>query len=94
VGIDRHQQARKSSTMKDVHDANLKTLDATYGLHLELEWEPTRSAFYKRQRLMGALLIPRLTRRRLAFTAPEGFTQGLFGRQVLTRRSQWPAEYR
>jgi len=94
VGIDRHQQARKSSTMKDVHDANLLSLDETYGLHLGPEFEPARSAFYKRQRLMGALLIPRLKRRTLAFSAPEDFTSGLFARQALTRRSQWPAEYR
>jgi glycosyltransferase involved in cell wall biosynthesis len=94
VAIDRHQQARKSSTIKDVHAANLELLAETYDLHLSPEYDATRSGFYVRQRLMGALVVPRLRRRPLAFTAPPDFARGLLRRQVATRRSDWPAEYR
>jgi glycosyltransferase involved in cell wall biosynthesis len=94
AAIDRHQQARKSSTMKDVHEQDLDKLAETYGLHLGKEWDSKRSRFYVRQRLMGALLVAGLRRRGLAFTAPRDFTKGLMGRQVLNRRSHWPAEYR
>jgi hypothetical protein len=94
TGIDRHQPARKSSTMKDVNEGDLGRLDGTYGLHLGPEFEPVRSRFYTRQRLIGALQVLRLHRHALAFTAPADFTAGLLRRQVLTRRSQWPVEYR
>jgi glycosyltransferase involved in cell wall biosynthesis len=94
VAIDRHQLARKSSTMKNIHEADLETLAEPYRLRLSSQWDGARSSFYKRQRLMGALLVPGLKRRPLAFTAPADFTQGVLRRQTVTRRSQWPAEYR
>jgi hypothetical protein len=94
VAIDRHQQQRKSSTIKDVHAADLARLGETYDLHLGPEWEAVRSAFYRKQRLMGAPLIPGIRRERLAFTAPRDFKRGLWRRQIGSRRSRWPEEYR
>jgi len=94
LAIDRHQELRKSSTIKDVHSANLKRLAEMYPMRLGPEHEAERSAFYRRQRLRGARLIPGIRRDSLAFTAPEDFKRGLWRRQILQRRSTWPAEYR
>lgn len=93
VAIDRHQPDRKSSTITDIHAANLTRLADTYDLHLSVEWNRTRSAFYVKQRLFGALLIPRL-RPPFAFDTPEKWKSGLWRRQVFSRRSRWPQEYR
>ena len=93
VAIDRHQPDRKSSTITDVHAANLRSLAETYGLHLGSEWNRTRSAFYVKQRLFGALLISRL-RPPFAFSTPREWKTGLVRRQVFSRRSSWPQEYR
>ena len=91
--IDRHQPARKSSTITDVHAADLGRLAATYGIETSAERERTRSSFYRSQRIMGALLVPRV-RGDLAFTAPADLRAGLLGRQLLIRRSDWPQELR
>lgn len=93
VAIDRHQPDRKSSNITDVHAANLKRLAETYGLHLAAEWNRTRSVFYVKQRLLGALLISRL-RPPFAFSTPREWKTGLVRRQVFSRRSSWPQEYR
>jgi len=94
LAIDRHQPERKSSTIKDVHAANLTRLAEMYPMRLGPEHEAERSAFYRRQRLHGALLIPSIRREALAFTAPADYKRGLWGRQIMQRRSTWPAEYR
>jgi len=94
LAIDRHQPDRKSSTIKDVYRANLARLAEMYPMRLGPEHEAERSAFYRRQRLRGALLIPGIRREDLAFTAPPDFKRGLWGRQVMQRKSTWPAEYR
>jgi len=93
VSIDRHQPARKSSTIKDVNAADLLRLQSTYGLHLSAEWEHVRTRFYVTQRIMGATLIPRI-RGPLAFSAPRTMKSGLWRRQLATRKSRWPAEFR
>jgi len=93
VAVDRHQPARKSSVSKDVYRENLARLEAAYDMHLGSEWESARTAFYIRQRLMGALLIPRL-RGPFAFTAPPDMKRGLLRRQVFQRKSTWPRELR
>jgi len=93
TAIDRHQTGRKSSTIKDVYEHNLTMLAEKYDMHLEPEYDRTRSSFYVKQRVFGALLIPRL-HYHLAFTAPADMKAGLLRRQLLTRRSQWPKEYR
>ena len=94
VAIDRHQAGRKSTTIKNVYRENLARLAEMYPMRLGPEHEAQRSAFYRRQRLRGARLIPAIRHDRLAFTAPEDFKRGVWRRQVLTRRSNWPAEYR
>jgi hypothetical protein len=93
VAIDRHQAERKSSTITDVHAADLQRLATMYDLRLESELESVRTRFYVRQRLMGALQIPKL-RGPFAFTAPDDFKRGLVRRQVASRRSRWPSEFR
>jgi GT2 family glycosyltransferase len=94
LAIDRHQPERKSLTTKDVYRANLALLEARYEMHLSSEWERQRTTFYVRQRLAGALLIPRVAPDRVAFTAPHGMKSGLLQRQLLSRKSTWPEEYR
>jgi glycosyltransferase involved in cell wall biosynthesis len=94
LAIDRHQELRKSSTIKDVHSANLQRMAEMYPMRLGPEHEAERSAFYRRQRLRGARLIPGIRHDALAFSAPEDFKRGLWRRQVLLRRSTWPAEFR
>lgn len=94
LAVDRHQPERKSSTIKDVYRDNLDRLARMYPMRLELQWEPMRSKFYRRQRLMGAMLIPGVRRDHLAFNAPADLKRGLWRRQVMQRRSDWPAEYR
>lgn len=93
VAIDRHQPQRKSSTITNVHAANLERLAERFELHLSATWDRTRSAFYVKQRLLGALLIPRL-RPPFAFSVPANWKSGLWRRQVFSRRSRWPQEYR
>ena len=90
IAIDRHYSTRKSATIVDVMDADLARLSHTYTTHFGADWQPKRSAFYRRQRLMGALLIPRIHRSELAFTASADFKSGLWRRQILSRRSHWP----
>jgi len=93
AAIDRHQSERKSRTIRDINEADLARLNERYHAHLTPEYEPQRSAFYKRQRLMGALLIPRLGGPKAFTTSPE-FKRGLWKRQVVTRKSAWPDEFR
>ena len=94
TAIDRHQPARKSSTMIDVHEQNLGGLPTTYAMRLGPEHNRQRSRFYLRQRVMGALLIPRIHPTQFAFSAPANPKAGLLRRQIASRRSSWPAEYR
>jgi glycosyltransferase involved in cell wall biosynthesis len=94
LAIDRHQTDRKSSTIKDVYRANLARLAQMYPMRLEPEWDARRSAYYRRQRIMGAFLIPKVRYDNLAFSAPEGLKAGLWKRQLFQRRSDWPEEYR
>jgi len=93
LAIDRHQPDRKSSTITDVHAANLERLAQTHDLRLSAEFDGVRSSFYLRQRIFGARLIPTL-RPPFAFSAPADWNRGLWQRQLFTRRSTWPAEYR
>ena len=93
TAIDRHHGERKSTTIKNVNDADLLRLSQTYGTHVTPYREDRRSRWYVRQRLMGALLIPRI-RSDFAFSAPPRMKDGLFRRQVMTRRADWPVEYK
>ncbi|MBE0417863.1 MAG: glycosyltransferase [Coriobacteriia bacterium] len=93
VAIDRHQSERKSSTILDVHAADMKRLAERYDMRFGPEWERARTLFYLQQRISGALLIPK-ARPPLAFTHPPDFKRGLLRRQLLTRRSRWAEEYR
>jgi len=93
TAIDRHQTGRKSSTIKDVYEHNLTMLAEKYDMHLGSQYDRARSSFYVKQRVFGAFLTPRV-HGDLAFAAPVDMKAGLLRRQLLTRRSQWPAEYR
>ncbi len=93
IAIDRHQRARKSSTIKDTYRENLDRLSGMYEMRLDPEWESTRTSYYKRQRLAGALLVPRI-RGPFAFDASPSMKRGLLRRQALQRKSAWPEEYR
>ena len=94
TAIDRHQPSRKSSTIKDIYRDDLDRLATMHLMHLAAEWDARRSAFYRRQRLGGALLIPSLRSRGFAFQAPADPFAGLLRRQVGSRRSGWPEAYR
>lgn len=93
LAIDRHQPARKSSTILDVHKADLATLAARYDTRLGPQWKSLRSRYYVWQRIAGAAQIPRI-RPPFAFAAPDDLTRGLLARQLITRKSKWPAEMR
>ena len=93
TAIDRHQPARKSSNILDVHESDRVRLSQRYDTQFGPEHEPLRTAFYRRQRLAGALLIPRV-RGPFAFTTPERPIRGLLRRQIGSRKSTWPEEYR
>ena len=94
VSVDRHQLERKSATIKDVNFAELERLRSTYDLHLGPEFDRQRSIFYVRQRLMGALLIPRIHREDAAFTPAKDMKAGLWRRQVVLRRRDWADEFK
>lgn len=93
TAIDRHQPDRKSSNILDVHASDMARLAERYETRFGPEWNVVRTRFYLRQRIGGALLIPQVTPP-LAFAHPADFKSGLLRRQLLTRRSRWPAEYR
>jgi glycosyltransferase involved in cell wall biosynthesis len=93
AAIDRHHGERKSRTIKDVNESDLQRLALRYSLRLSPEAEAERSRFYVSQRLRGALLIPSL-RGGFAFTVPAHPKRGLLRRQIWSRRSSWPEEYR
>jgi len=93
TAIDRHQPERKSSNILHVHDADRVRLAGLYETRFGPEGERSRSRFYLRQRISGALLISRV-RPPLAFTHSKDLTRGLLRRQLFQRRSRWPAEYR
>jgi hypothetical protein len=94
VAIDRHQPDRKSSKIKDVYASNLARLAEMYPMRLDDKWQPRRSGFYRSQRMMGAFLIPGIRREALAFAAPQDLKRGLWRRQLIQRRRDWPEEYR
>jgi len=94
LAIDRHQLGRKSATLKDVNQADLARLEPMYDLHLGAEYDRERSTFYRRQRVMGALLIPGIRKDRLAFTPSSTFRHGLWKRQLGSRRADWPDEFK
>ena len=94
TSIDRQQRERKSLTIKDVNDSDLQRLSAMYGLRLAEEHNRTRSRYYVNQRIMGALHIPGIRRSELAWRAPVDFKRGLWCRQLVQRRVDWPEEYR
>jgi len=93
TAIDRHQADRKSSTILDVHESDRQRLAERYDTRFGPEWERVRMRFYLRQRVAGALLIPRM-RPPLAFKHPSDLRRGSLRRQLFTRRSRWPEEYR
>jgi len=93
VSIDRHQPDRKSIGMLDVHATDTARLARTYGARLAGTDDARRTRFYLRQRIMGAAWIPRV-RTPLAFSAPANPRAGLWKRQLFSRKSRWPAEYR
>ncbi|TDB39558.1 MAG: glycosyltransferase [Actinobacteria bacterium] len=93
VAIDRHQPARKSLTMLDVHEADSQRLAKTYGAALPGQNDRARSRFYLRQRLFGAMWIPRIPTE-LAFDAPPNPLAGLWRRQLFSRKTAWPEGYR
>ena len=94
LSVDRHQPGRKSAQLKDLNFSDLDRLQPMYGLHLGPEYDAQRSAFYRRQRLMGALFIPSIKADGVAFTPSAAFTKGLWNRQVLSRRTTWPEEFK
>jgi len=94
VSIDRQHGARKSLTIKDVHDSDLRRLSTMYGLHLDARYDRRRSAYYVRQRLMGALHLQGIRRSGLTWSAPADFKRGVWRRQLIQRRVDWPEEYR
>jgi len=94
LSVDRHQLQRKSATIRAVCFADLERLRPMYGLHLGAEFDSQRSMFYRRQRLMGALLIPSLRARTVAFTTSGDFKSGLWRRQIGSRRANWDDEFR
>ncbi len=93
VAIDRHQPERKSLTLLDVHAADMERLATAYGAELPGTNERRRTRFYLTQRLLGATWVPRIPRD-LAFGAPSRPRRGLWRRQLFSRKSRWPEEYR
>lgn len=93
VAIDRHQPDRKSVNLLDVHSANSSRLAEKHGARLPGTRDRQRTLFYLQQRVLGAALIPRIPRA-LAFETPQDPRRGLLRRQLLTRKSRWPAEFR
>lgn len=94
LSIDRQQPERKSATIKDTNFAELERLRPMYGLRLETGSDRRRSAFYIRQRLLGARLIPTVHPERVAFTVSPDMKSGLWRRQIGSRRSTWADEFK
>lgn len=94
LSVDRHQLERKSATIKEVNFADLERLRPMYDLHLGSEYDRQRSWFYRRQRLMGALFIPGIRSDNVAFAPSADLKQGLWRRQVGSRKTNWPNEFK
>jgi glycosyltransferase involved in cell wall biosynthesis len=94
LSIDRHQLGRKSATIKEVYVADLERLAPIYGLHPGPEFDRQRSMFYRRQRLMGALLIPTIRADAVTFTPSGHLKAGLWRRQIGSRRRDWADDLR
>jgi glycosyltransferase involved in cell wall biosynthesis len=94
LSIDRQQLERKSATIKDVNFADLERLRPMYDLHPGPESDRQRSMFYVRQRLMGAPLIPSIHAENVAFTPSPDLKRGLWRRQIGSRRTRWPDEFK
>lgn len=94
LSVDRHQTQRKSSTIKDVYVSDLERLRSMYGLHLDSAYNRERSLYYWRQRVVGALFIPGIRADRVAFTTSPSLKDGLWRRQIGSRRQDWPGEFR
>ena len=94
LSIDRHQLGRKSAMIKEVYVADLERLTPMYGLHAGAEFDRQRSMFYRRQRLMGALFIPTIHTNKVTFTPSANLKTGLWRRQVGSRRTNWPDEFK
>jgi len=93
VGIDRVQPAQKTKTSLDVWEHDIEDLALRYGQHYPSYWSLYIRAYHVYTRLAGALMIPRAPRA-LAFPGPADPFEGLLKRQVFTRRSDWPEEYK
>jgi len=93
LAVDRNQPDRKSSTMADVCDREIARLAMLYGQHYPVYWSIYERMYSVATRIAGASLIPGIPSR-LAFTNLAEVTSGLWRRQVASRRSLWPEEYR
>jgi glycosyltransferase involved in cell wall biosynthesis len=94
LAIDRHQPDRKSATIKDVNFSDLERLRPMYDLLLDPLYDQQRSGFYRGQRIMGALFIPTIHADKVAFTPSANMKAGLWRRQIGSRRTNWPEEFK
>lgn len=94
LAVDRHQPGRKNRTAIDVFRANERVLRKAYGIPEPTAWywNLYQRFWWIRQRLMGGLLVRRVSRAKLAFCGYAESEVELFRRQVLQRRSTWAAE--
>lgn len=93
LAIDRLQPERKMKTWLPVLEENRVRLGKAYGVHMPWYYNPVERLYYLSTRLGGAR-FPFTTSRDLAFGGQQDSRWTIFKRQVFSRKSKWPAEFR
>ncbi len=93
LAIDRLQPDRKMKTWLPVLEENRARLGVTYGVSMPRFYFPMERAYYVATRLGGARYAASVPHD-LAFAGEQDGGWERFKRQVFSRKSSWPAEYR
>ena len=90
IAIDRHHEARKSTQMLDTMYAERDLLKARYGVDSSRSADAARKIWKITSRVIGATLLPRAFRERLAFEGWFDRRSAVLWRQVGARRASMP----
>jgi glycosyltransferase involved in cell wall biosynthesis len=93
LAVDRLQPDRKMKTWLPVLEENRVRLGEAYGVHMPWYYNPIERLYYLSTRLGGAR-FPLAVPEDLAFQGRQDSRWTIFRRQIFSRKSKWPAEFR
>lgn len=93
LAVDRLQPDRKMKTWLPVLEENRVRLGETYGVRMPWYYNLVERLYYASTRLGGARFA-RSVPQDIAFSGDQDSSGVLFRRQLLSRKSSWPTEYR